>query len=67
LKQVMGAMAITAGVILVIGWMAPAPWMLAGLLVAALMVLWLFAISRWIAVKKPTGTELQPDSLDDSP
>jgi hypothetical protein len=45
----MGAgLAIGAVVALVAGWLAPAPWILAGLLVAVLTVLWFFVVARMI-------------------
>jgi low temperature requirement protein LtrA len=42
------AMAGSAGAALVVGWLRPAPWLLALLLVAILSVLWLFAVSRFV-------------------
>jgi membrane protein implicated in regulation of membrane protease activity len=41
-------MAGSAGAALVVGWLRPAPWLLALLLVAILSVLWLFAVSRFV-------------------
>ena len=37
-----------AAVALVAGWVRPAPWLLASLLVAILSVLWLFAVNRFL-------------------
>ena len=37
-----------AGAALVAGWVRPAPWLLAMLLVAILSVLWFFAVSRFL-------------------
>jgi low temperature requirement protein LtrA len=37
-----------AGVALLAGWLAPAPWLLATLLVAVLTVLWFFVVARMI-------------------
>ena len=37
-----------SGAALVVGWMRPAPWLLALLLVAILVVLWFFAVSRFL-------------------
>jgi hypothetical protein len=42
------ALAAGAGVALLAGWLAPAPWILAGLLVAILTVLWFFAVAWMI-------------------
>ncbi|MGA8039920.1 MAG: low temperature requirement protein A [Acidimicrobiia bacterium] len=55
-RPMIGAMAATAAVALFLGWMAPAPWLLAALLVAALTALWVFGISRWLALKDMTET-----------
>ncbi len=52
-RPVTGALAITAGTALLLGWLAPAPWALAALLVLALLVLWFFAISRWLRLEDP--------------
>ena len=37
-----------SGAALVVGWVRPAPWLLALLLVAILVVLWYFAVSRFL-------------------
>jgi hypothetical protein len=42
------ALAAGAGVALLAGWLAPAPWILAVLLVAILTVLWFFAVAWMI-------------------
>jgi low temperature requirement protein LtrA len=42
------ALAAGAGVALLAGWLAPAPWILAALLVAILTVLWFFAVAWMI-------------------
>ena len=42
------ALAGGAGAALVVGWVRPAPWLLALLLVAILSVLWFFAVSRFL-------------------
>ena len=42
------AMAVGAGAALVAGWIRPAPWLLAVLLVAVLSVLWFLAVSRFL-------------------
>ena len=42
------ALAGGAGAALVVGWVRPAPWLLALLLVAILSVLWFFAVNRFL-------------------
>jgi len=42
------AMAVAAGAALVAGWLRPAPWLLALLLVAILSILWFFAVNRFL-------------------
>jgi hypothetical protein len=44
------SMAMAGGAVaaLVVGWVRPAPWLLALLLVAILSVLWIFAVSRFL-------------------
>jgi low temperature requirement protein LtrA len=42
------ALVLGAGVALLAGWLAPAPWLLAALLVAVLTVLWFFVVARMI-------------------
>ena len=37
-----------AGAAIAIGWLRPAPWLLALLLVAVLSVLWSFAVNRFL-------------------
>ena len=37
-----------AGAALVVGWVRPAPWLLALLLVTILVILWCFAVSRFL-------------------
>lgn len=37
-----------AAAALVVGWVRPAPWLLALLLVPILFVLWVFAVSRFL-------------------
>jgi low temperature requirement protein LtrA len=54
-RPVSGAMLATAAVALVLGWLAPAPWVLAASLLATLTLLWLFAISRWLRLKDPSS------------
>ncbi|MGC2241849.1 MAG: hypothetical protein WA726_13530, partial [Acidimicrobiia bacterium] len=55
-RPMIGAMTVTAGVALLVGWLAPAPWLLAASLVAALTALWVFGISRWLALKDLSET-----------
>jgi hypothetical protein len=47
-RPVSVALAGGAAAALVVGWVRPAPWLLALLLVAILSVLWLFAVSRFL-------------------
>ena len=42
------ALAGGAAAALVVGWVRPAPWLLALLLVAILSVLWVFAVNRFL-------------------
>ena len=42
------ALAGGAAAALVVGWLRPAPWLLALLLVAILSALWFFAVSRFL-------------------
>ena len=42
------ALAGGAAAALIVGWVRPAPWLLALLLVAILSALWLFAVSRFL-------------------
>ena len=44
------ALAVGAAAALVVGWVRPAPWLLALLLLGILTVLWCFAVSRFLAV-----------------
>ena len=41
-------LAVGAGIALLAGWLAPAPWVLAALLVAVLTALWFFVVARMI-------------------
>jgi low temperature requirement protein LtrA len=45
------AMATGAAVALLLGWLQPAPWLLALSLVAVLSVVWLIAVDRWLSVR----------------
>ena len=47
-RPVSGAMAVGAGAALVVGWVRPAPWLLALLLMAIMSALWIFAVSRFL-------------------
>jgi hypothetical protein len=47
-QPVSASMAGGAGAALVAGWIRPAPWLLALLLVAILSVLWFFAVNRFL-------------------
>jgi low temperature requirement protein LtrA len=49
-RPVTAALAVGAGVALLAGWLAPAPWILALLLVAILSALWFFAVAWLIRV-----------------
>jgi membrane protein implicated in regulation of membrane protease activity len=50
---VVGALAAASVASLFVGWLRPAPWLLALALVAILSVVWLFAIGRWVRVRDP--------------
>lgn len=47
------SIAVAAAVALVVGWLRPAPWLLAAILVAELMAVWFFAIFRWLKTTGP--------------
>jgi low temperature requirement protein LtrA len=47
-RPLSAALAGGAAAALVVGWVRPAPWLLASLLVAILSVLWLFAVRRFL-------------------
>ena len=53
------AIAVGAGFSLIVGYLAPAPWVLAAVLGGILTVLWLLAV-RWYI-----GSAWPPDALDD--
>lgn len=55
------ALAVSAAASLVVGWARPAPWLLALLLVAILVVLWLFAVTRFLLADAWGDGEEQPD------
>jgi hypothetical protein len=44
----MGALLVAAIVAVFVAWLAPAPWLLALLLVLTLLGVWFVAASRWI-------------------
>lgn len=50
-RPVVNSMLGCAGLILLYGWWAPVPWLLAALTVVSLAGLWLFAIGRWYRSK----------------
>ncbi len=50
-SRVMGIAAIAA---LFVGWLRPAPWLLALLLVAILSAIWIFAVDRWLRIQRTT-------------
>ena len=52
-RPVSAAMIGAAGAALVAGWWAPAPWLLALVLVAMLSAVWLFAVDRWLRLDDP--------------
>jgi low temperature requirement protein LtrA len=54
------AIACGAGAALVVGWVRPAPWLLALLLVAILSALWIFAVSHFLRA----GAWVSDDSSD---
>ena len=47
-RPVKMAIVVGAGAAVVVGWVRPAPWLFALLLVAILSVLWFFAVSRFL-------------------
>lgn len=49
------AMMLAAVGALVMGWLAPAPWLLALLIVLILGAVWLLAVSRWLSLEDPTA------------
>jgi hypothetical protein len=51
-RPVMGALGVVAVVALVAAWWAPAPWLLALVLVGVLSVVWWFAVDRWLRVEE---------------
>jgi len=51
-RPVMATLGAAAVVELVVGWWAPAPWLLALALVATLSVVWWFAVDRWLRVEE---------------
>ncbi len=59
------AMAGGAAAALVVGWLRPAPWLLALLLMAILSVLWLFAVSRFL--RADAWDETGSNAIDTSP
>ena len=54
-RPVSGALAVAAVASLFVGWLRPAPWLLALALVAILTAVWLFAIVKWVRVGGPAG------------
>lgn len=49
------AMLAAAALAVVIGWLAPAPWLLALMLIATLMAVWVFSIVRWLQLDDPSA------------
>jgi low temperature requirement protein LtrA len=56
-----GALALGAIATLVAGWVRPAPWLLAVLVVAILTVIWLFAVSRFLLADEWGGGDALGD------
>ncbi|MGB5655292.1 MAG: low temperature requirement protein A, partial [Acidimicrobiia bacterium] len=52
-QPVSWALATAAVASLVVGWLRPAPWLLAFALYAILTAVWLFAIAKWVRVGDP--------------
>ena len=52
-RPVMRALIVAAGIGLVAGWLAPAPWLLALILVLILGAVWWFAVDRWLRLDEP--------------
>jgi low temperature requirement protein LtrA len=53
------SIAMLAGAVaaLVVGWLQPAPWLLALLLVGILSAIWLFAVDRWLRYREPASAD----------
>jgi low temperature requirement protein LtrA len=47
-RPLAAVLAVGAAIALLAGWLAPAPWVLAGLMVAILTALWFFVVARMI-------------------
>jgi low temperature requirement protein LtrA len=58
-RPVMAAIAVAAVAAVLAGWLAPAPWLLALILVATLIAVWFFAVDRWLRVG---GVDVLPKS-----
>jgi low temperature requirement protein LtrA len=56
------AMAVGAVVALAVGWLRPAPWLLALLLVAVLTGVWLIAVDRWLRVRDQVLAEAETEA-----
>jgi low temperature requirement protein LtrA len=50
-RPVVAAMVAGAGAALLIGWLRPAPWLLALALVAVLSLIWFIAVDRWLRIR----------------
>jgi low temperature requirement protein LtrA len=55
LRPVSRAMLVTASIALLLGLLAPVPWLLAALVFVALSVLWGYAVARWMRVGDKTA------------
>jgi membrane protein implicated in regulation of membrane protease activity len=53
------ALSAGAGAALMVGWLRPAPWLLALLLVAILSTIWVFAVSRFLRRSRRLGRQEQ--------
>ena len=55
-------MAVGAVAALVVGWLQPAPWLLALLLSLILSLVWMVAVDRWLRVRQQVlATEASAD------
>lgn len=58
-EPVTRVMVAAAGLAMLTGWWAPAPWLLALSLVVILLGVWLFAVDRWLRLPDPDSIRPQ--------
>lgn len=66
-RPVRTAVLVAILVVLLAGWLAPAPWLLSLLLVLILAVVWLFAVDRWLGLDDPEKALPRAGSGDSAP